>query len=77
VAVTRARDTLSVYTPLRLPTHLTSFHARHALAKASRFLTDEACAVLDVQEAAVDDRLAAGAGVAARVEIPTMEELFS
>jgi DNA helicase-2/ATP-dependent DNA helicase PcrA len=78
VAVTRARDTLSVYTPLRLPTHLTSFHARHVLAKASRFLTDAACAVLDVQEAAVDERPAAGADVvAARVEIPTMEELFS
>ncbi len=38
VALTRARDTLRVYTPARMPTHPTSFGARHILAKPSRFL---------------------------------------
>lgn len=38
VALTRARDQLSVYSPQRLPTHPTSLHARHVNAKPSRFL---------------------------------------
>jgi DNA helicase II / ATP-dependent DNA helicase PcrA len=76
VAVTRARDTLAIYTPLRMPTHPTSFGARHVLAKASRFLTDEAGTKLDVSEPAGTDPARPALG-AARVAIPSMHELFS
>lgn len=47
VALTRARDTLSVYSPARLPTHPTSLHARHVNAKPSRFLDEETTAHMD------------------------------
>src|SRR3954447_992384 len=47
VAVTRARDSLSIYTPQRMPTHATNFNARHVLAKPSRFLTAAAWQVTD------------------------------
>jgi DNA helicase II / ATP-dependent DNA helicase PcrA len=77
VAVTRARDTLTIYTPLRMPTHPTSFHARHVLAKASRFLSDDACAVLEHREAPADAAPALTPKAASRIEIPAMEELFS
>ena len=78
VAVTRARDSLSIYTPLRMPTHPTSFHARHLLAKASRFLTDDARAVLEHREPPAEHRAAARTpDVASRIEIPAMEDLFS
>ncbi len=76
VAVTRARDTLAIYAPLRMPTHPTSHNARQVLAKASRFLTDEARRVLDVEEPA-GRATSLPAPVAARVEIPAMEDLFS
>ncbi len=51
VAVTRARDELSVYAPLRMPHHRRARDDRHSYAPESRFLTREALAVLDVVEA--------------------------
>ncbi|MFN2562310.1 MAG: ATP-dependent helicase [Jatrophihabitans sp.] len=77
VAATRARDTLSIYTPFRMPTHPTSMHARHVLAKPSRFLTDDALATVDIVEPVPTSPAAAVPAVAARVPIPAMEELFS
>jgi DNA helicase-2/ATP-dependent DNA helicase PcrA len=77
VAVTRARDTLSIYTPLRMPTHPTSFHARQVLAKASRFLTDEASAVLELREAPSERSAERAPEATSRVAIPVMDELFS
>jgi DNA helicase II / ATP-dependent DNA helicase PcrA len=77
VAATRARDTLSIYTPLRMPTHPTSMHARHVLAKPSRFLTDDALATLETIEPVSAGPVADASAVAARVPIPAMEELFS
>jgi DNA helicase-2/ATP-dependent DNA helicase PcrA len=77
VAVTRARDALSIYTPLRMPTHPTSMHARHVLAKPSRFLTEDACAALETCAPVSGQRTATEPDVAARIEIPAMEELFS
>ncbi len=50
VATTRARDLLTLYTPLRMPVHRRSHNDRHCLAPASRFLSDEVLAALDVQE---------------------------
>ena len=82
VAVTRARDTLTIYTPQRLPTHPTSYQARHVLAKPSRFLS--AAAVARVWTGSNPSPgptrtpasgVGSGAG-AARVAIPTLQELF-
>jgi DNA helicase-2/ATP-dependent DNA helicase PcrA len=78
VAVTRARDTLHVYTPARLPVNWNSYHARQVHAKASRFLTDTAIACMDVREpappvAALEPDYAS----TARIEIPTLDHLFS
>ncbi|MBN7794119.1 ATP-dependent helicase [Microbacterium esteraromaticum] len=55
VALTRARDTLDVYAPARLPTHPTSFLARHVVAKPSRFLTAEARSLMQTVDTAEGD----------------------
>lgn len=76
VAVTRARDTLRVYTPARMPTHPTGFGARQMIAKASRFLSDGARAVMDVahQPAAAPITVS---NVPARVAVPLLDDLFA
>ena len=78
VALTRARDTLRVYTPTRLPTHPTSFGARHVITKPSRFLTDRARAVMDVVEMTTPsiprDEAPAHAST---VAVPTLDDLFA
>jgi DNA helicase-2/ATP-dependent DNA helicase PcrA len=48
VAVTRARDELHLYAPLRMPHHRFAQDDRHSFTPLSRFLTDEVQAVLDV-----------------------------
>ena len=45
--------------------------------KASRFLTEETIALLDVQELAAAPLPAAVVTASARVEIPTLEHLFT
>ncbi|MDP9094621.1 MAG: ATP-dependent helicase [Actinomycetota bacterium] len=78
VAITRARDSLTIYTPRRMPVDWNSYRAREVYAKASRFLTDEALALFDVQEsptAALPRTVAATA--TARVEIPALHHLFT
>ena len=50
VAVTRARDELAIYTPLRMPHHRRARDDRHSFALQSRFLDDAALATLDVRE---------------------------
>ncbi|MGX7681791.1 ATP-dependent helicase [Jatrophihabitans sp. DSM 45814] len=52
VAVTRARDELSVYTPLRMPHHRRARDDKHSYAPESRFLTEDAVQTLDVIEKA-------------------------
>jgi DNA helicase-2/ATP-dependent DNA helicase PcrA len=52
VATTRARDLLTLYTPLRMPIHRRSHNDRHCLAPASRFLSDAVLSALDIQELA-------------------------
>lgn len=77
VAITRARDTLTIYTPARMPTHPTSFGARHVMAKPSRFLTDDACAVADRGSPGDhDDLLPSSTHSKTRVEVPTLQDLF-
>ncbi|KAB1657949.1 ATP-dependent helicase [Pseudoclavibacter chungangensis] len=81
VALTRARDELRVYVPARLPTHPTSLHARHVIAKPSRFLTPDALATVDeVHTDAVrsaERRPAAPRPVAAHVPLPSVDGLFT
>ncbi|MDT4891399.1 MAG: ATP-dependent helicase UvrD/PcrA [Pseudonocardiales bacterium] len=76
VAITRARDSLTIYTPQRMPTDWTSYRARHVYAKASRFLTEDAIAVLDVQQHEPLRAPLRPAHGNPRVEIPAMEHLF-
>jgi DNA helicase-2/ATP-dependent DNA helicase PcrA len=77
VALTRARDTLSIYAPLTLPTHSTAFTARHVQAKPSRFLTGAARSCLT----AVDTRPSSSAPTAAppgpRVRMDDLDALFA
>jgi ATP-dependent DNA helicase UvrD/PcrA len=76
VAVTRARDELAVYTPLRMPHHRRGLDDRHSYALASRFLDEAALATMDIHE----DRPPAPAPTAvpagARVTLPTLSNLF-
>jgi DNA helicase-2/ATP-dependent DNA helicase PcrA len=50
VALTRARDELLLYCPLRMPHHRRAGDDRHSFAQQSRWLTDEVLALLDVHE---------------------------
>jgi DNA helicase-2/ATP-dependent DNA helicase PcrA len=75
VAVTRARDRLTIYTPQRMPTNR-SYSARHVLAKPSRFLTDDARAVTDAHQPVDQHHAATTNSAGGPVEIPTLQELF-
>jgi DNA helicase II / ATP-dependent DNA helicase PcrA len=48
VAVTRARDELHLYAPLRMPHHRFAHDDRHSFAPLSRFMTKDVQATLDV-----------------------------
>jgi DNA helicase-2/ATP-dependent DNA helicase PcrA len=78
VAATRARDDLSIYTPLRMPHHRRAHEDKYSYAPASRFLDDTALAALDLRE---EPRLRPPAKTpipaSARVTLPTMDELWT
>lgn len=79
VALTRARDELSVYAPSRLPTQPTSFHARHVEAKPSRFLDDRAKEHMEVVRPARGGVPRAGTPATpteVKVSVPTLAALF-
>ncbi len=76
VAATRARDDLALYTPLRMPHHRRARDDKHSYAPASRFLTDEAVAALDVQEADRPTPTVRPAGMAP-VALPTLDDLWA
>jgi len=75
VAVTRAREHLSVYTPLRLPHHRFARDDKHSYALASRFLTDDVLRHFDVVEA-VATGPTLPAPLNAPVAFPTLDELW-
>ena len=77
VALTRARDELTLYTPLRMPHQRSSGSDRHSLAPATRFLTDAALAALDIVEATPPDPPPRRTLTNARVAIPTLDELWA
>lgn len=82
VATTRARDTLTIYSPMRLPVHPTSLGSRHVLAKPSRFLTDSVLNAMDSTlspgvQAPVSTGASGQAGrVAPTVAVPDLGDLF-
>jgi DNA helicase-2/ATP-dependent DNA helicase PcrA len=70
VATTRARDRLTLYTPLRMPYNRRSRNDRHGLAPASRFLEGEVLSALDIQEDTPSrPRVAAGATTHAPITV--------
>jgi DNA helicase-2/ATP-dependent DNA helicase PcrA len=77
VAATRARDELTIHTPLRMPHHRRARDDKHSYAPASRFLDDAALATMDVHE----DRPSVPAArtpvsAAVRVALPTLDDLW-
>jgi DNA helicase-2/ATP-dependent DNA helicase PcrA len=76
VATTRARDELSIYTPLRMPHHRHARDDRHSFAPQSRFLTDAAVALMDVQQPRRTPVLVAPLETVPSVAIPTLDALF-
>jgi DNA helicase-2/ATP-dependent DNA helicase PcrA len=78
VAVTRARDRLHVYTPLRMPHHRRARDDRHSYAPQSRFLTDAAVATMNVVHPLRPTADVSYAAVPApRVEMPSLGALFA
>ena len=77
VAVTRARDELALYTPLRMPHHRHTISDRHSLAPASRFLTDAALTTLDITESAPPAPRPRNVPTAARLALPTLDDLWA
>ena len=75
VAVTRARDELSLYTPLRMPHRRRALDDRHSFAPATRFLDDAALAALDVVEDPLP-RPRAEPAPARRVAMPDLDALW-
>jgi DNA helicase II / ATP-dependent DNA helicase PcrA len=76
VAVTRARDQLSIYTPLRMPHHRHARDDLHSYALGSRFLDDAAMATLDVRETALARPSLEAFPANARVAMPALDELW-
>jgi DNA helicase-2/ATP-dependent DNA helicase PcrA len=77
VAATRARDELTIYTPLRMPHHRRAHDDKHSYAAASRFLNDATLAAMEIR----DDRpshaaIRTPASTGARVALPALDELW-
>ncbi len=77
VAATRARDELSIYTPLRLPHHRRARDDRHSYAPQSRFLDQEALATMDIEEHRPTAPAVRASTPAPRVNMPTLDELWA
>jgi DNA helicase II / ATP-dependent DNA helicase PcrA len=69
VAVTRARDQLFLYAPMRLHHHRLASDDRHSYGQLSRFLDDRALAECESVQAAPPGPLLPGTGeLAARID---------
>lgn len=78
VATTRARDELAVYTPLRMPHHRQARDDKHSFALASRFLSPEAMATMEVLDVRPGSRTSGQTRIpAVRVEVPTLDDLWA
>jgi DNA helicase-2/ATP-dependent DNA helicase PcrA len=77
VAATRARDELSVYTPLRLPHHRRARDDKHSYAPQSRFLDRAALSTVDVVEHRPAGPATRPATPVPRVELPALDDLWA
>ena len=77
VAATRARDELSVYTPLRLPHHRRARDDKHSFAPQSRFLDRAALSTMDVQDHLPGAPTQPPAAPATRVQMPALDDLWA
>jgi DNA helicase-2/ATP-dependent DNA helicase PcrA len=78
VATTRARDELSVYTPLRMPHHRHARDDKHSFALASRFLSTEAMATMEILDVLPGRSTRREPAIpAVRVELPTLDDLWA
>jgi DNA helicase-2/ATP-dependent DNA helicase PcrA len=77
VAATRARDELSIYTPLRMPHHRRGQDDRHSYAPQSRFLDDAALATVEIHDETIQRPTSRPVVPAARVTLPALDELWS
>ena len=79
VALTRARDTLDVYVPAKLPTHPTSFNARFIMTKPSRFLTPGVQALMAPRDTRVGSAPARADATrqGPRIRLDEMDDLFA
>jgi DNA helicase-2/ATP-dependent DNA helicase PcrA len=76
VAATRARDELTIYTPLRLPHHRRGRDDRHSYAPTSRFLDETALSTLDIQDQHPAVPAMRPADSVVRVALPALDELW-
>jgi DNA helicase-2/ATP-dependent DNA helicase PcrA len=67
VAITRARDELYLYAPLRMPHHRRGSDDKHGLALLSRFVDDKVANYLDLADEPVERPLAEPGTVTARL----------
>jgi DNA helicase II / ATP-dependent DNA helicase PcrA len=77
VAATRARDELSIYTPLRMPHHRRARDDKHTYAQQSRFLNEAALATMDIHGDRPRQPALRPVAPAPRVELPTLDELWT
>jgi DNA helicase-2/ATP-dependent DNA helicase PcrA len=77
VAATRARDELSVYTPLRLPHHRRARDDRHSYAPQSRFLDAAALSTMDIEEERRTAPALRPTTPVAQVAMPTLDGLWA
>jgi DNA helicase-2/ATP-dependent DNA helicase PcrA len=77
VAATRARDELTIYTPLRLPHHRRGRDDRHSYAPQSRFLDQAALTTMDVEEHRPTAPAERTTAPVPRVEMPALDDLWA
>ncbi len=77
VALTRARDRLSIYVPLRMHVQAGTHHDRHVYAQTSRFLTTEALAMLDTEDDVIGQPPKRAPSELPKIALPTLDILFA
>ena len=77
VAVTRAKDQLSLYAPLRMPHHRRARDDKHSIAPISRFLDDAAVATMEVEDVSPPRPTPRRLGAPARIALPTLDDLWA
>jgi DNA helicase-2/ATP-dependent DNA helicase PcrA len=69
VALTRARDELRLYVPLRMPFRRRTHDDRHGFAPLSRFLNDSVMALVDAKEILPERVVASAPGTPSSITV--------